>query len=172
MGQMRGMRLGENIMRIKACTTAFMLLIATFGPDGFIETASAVPDDSQRLRGLGGRTFAVEVTNLTDGSIFQNCYVFDEDGTWSEPLFPVPGTWMQNSIGAKTTYSASALLDIGGGLGVLLEQHGTVTPAGGTGVLQIEAFSSASVIVIADSSLIAALGDFYSVGQQDNDCSL
>ena len=159
-------------MKIKSCLILITVALSILGIDGFVQTAGAVPDDSQRLRGMAGRTFAVDVTDLATGDEFTNCYGFAEDGIWDDPLFPVQGTWSQNSTGATTSYSASAVLPIGGGLGVLLAQEGRVTPAGGRGVLQLEARSTVSIIVIADGSLIAPLAEFLSVGEQDNDCTL
>ncbi len=160
-------------MRKKAFLTALIGLIVSVG---IVASAVAKPDGSQRLRGLGGRTFDVQVTNLTGMGeplgTFANCYTFNEDGSWIDPLFPVPGTWIQDSTGAKTSYSASALFDIGGGLAVLIEQQGTVTPAQGKGTLQLEAFSHVSIILIADGSLLMQLDSFFSVGHQDNECSL
>ncbi len=169
-------RLWENTMRSKAYLKIIIALISTFGVIGLVETVGATPEESQLLRGLGGRTFAVQVTNLTGGGppfgTFANCYIFNEDGSWIDPLFPVPGTWIQHSTGARTTYSASALLDVGGGVGVLIEQQGTVTPSQGSGTLQLEADSHVSVILIADGSLLMQLDDFFSVGHQDDECSL
>jgi len=157
----------------KALFTAAIGMIISLG---IVGSAGADPDESQLLRGLGGRTFAVQVTNLTGlgepFGTFANCYIFNEDGSWIDPLFPVPGTWNQHSTGASTTYSASALLDIGGGVGVLIEQQGTVTPSQGGGTLQLEADSHVSIILIADGSLLMQLDDFFSVGHQDNECSL
>ena len=157
----------------KVLFTAVTGMIISFGIAG---SAWSEPDGSQLLRGLGGRTFAVQVTNLTGGGpplgTFSNCYIFNEDGSWIDPQFPPsPGTWIQDSTGAKTSYSASALFDLGGDVGVLIEQNGTVTPAKGKGTLQLEAFSYVSIVMISDGSLLLKLDDFYSVGYQDNDCS-
>ena len=71
------------------------------------------PTESQRLRGLGGRVFAVHVDELSPpGPGFDNCYTFLADGTFVDPLFfgppGVPGTWTQHSVGAATTYTATA----------------------------------------------------------------
>lgn len=81
------------------------------------------------------------LVELPVGTVFPNCYFFEADGTWRDPAFPrpespVPGTWMQDSVGAKTTYTASIEV------GIELWQDGTVTPAQGKGVLQPEAFST------------------------------
>jgi hypothetical protein len=47
-------------------------------------SASAVPDDSQRLRGMAGRSFAVTVENPDEipgrPAVFPNCYPFNAQG--------------------------------------------------------------------------------------------
>ena len=138
---------------------------------GIVDSVRATPDGSQRLRGLGGRVFLVEVevvasvlAELPVGTVFPNCYFFEDDGTWIDPAFPnpetpVPGTWMQHSNGTKTTYTASA------DAGILLWQDGTITPASGAGVLQLEAFST---VFFGDF----ALADFVSVGSEVDECPL
>ena len=155
-------------MKNKLYLTIIITLIAAIG---IVETVGATPDGSQRLRGLGGRVFLVEVevvasvlAELPVGTVFPNCYFFEADGTWLDPAFPnpetpVPGTWMQHSNGAKTTYTASA------DAGILLWQEGTITPAHGTGVLQLEAFST---VFFGDF----ALADFVSVGSEVDECPL
>ena len=138
---------------------------------GIVETVGATPDGSQRLRGLGDRVFFVEVEvvasvldDLPVGMVFPNCYFFEADGTWVDPAFPnpetpVPGTWMQHSKGAATTYTASA------DVGILLWQEGTITPAHGGGVLQLEAFST---VFFGDF----ALAEGGSVGAEVDECPL
>ena len=164
-------------MRIKSRLTIIIALITSFGVIGFVETVAADPEESQRLRGLGGRTFAVVVTNLTTGELpFENCYTFNEDGSWDDPEFlpgsPVPGTWVQNSTGAKTTYTATAIAPIGGPYAVLLTQVGTVTPANGSGTLQLDAHNTVDIVLAADPSVvILPLFVLTSVGYQDNECS-
>jgi len=156
-------------MKNKLYLTIIITLIAAIG---FVETVGATPDGSQRLRGLGGRVFLVEVevvaSNLEElpvGTMFPNCYFFEADGTWVDPAFPntetpVPGTWTQHSNGAKTTYTAIAEV------GIVLWQEGMITPAQGTGVLQLEAYSS--VLFGPDYSL----ADFVSVGSEVDECPL
>jgi hypothetical protein len=110
---------------------------AAVGMLGGMQALHAVPKGSQRLRGLGDRVFLVDVDFYVFGefsSSFRNCYVFDADGTWSETLFPTAGTWEQNSTGAKTSYNVVAQNQ-----GFPILQEGWVTPAGGKGVLQLEA---------------------------------
>lgn len=113
------------------------------------------PSESQRLRGLGGRTFAVHVQQLSPPSPdFDNCYSFLADGTFDDPLFPALGTWTQHSIGAATTYTANAQIP-----GVTLVQDGEVTPAQGRGILQLEAYTT--VVVAGGPTLL-----FLSRGQE------
>jgi hypothetical protein len=99
---------------------------------------------------LGGRAFAVQVEELSPpGPGFDNCYTFLADGTFVDPLFfgppGVPGSWTQHSVGAATTYTATAEFQIPGGPLVTLVQEGTVTPALGGGILQLEANTTAFV---------------------------
>ena len=134
-------------------------------PDA-IRTA-ATPDESQRLRGLGGRVFLVDVEVLTAipglpfeaGDHFPNCYVFKAgggSGDWEETGAPTAGTWEQHSKGAKTSYTVAA----SAGPPVVLNQTGTVTPAGGGGVLQLVADSTAEI------PGVVTLGTFLSVGSE------
>ncbi|MGB5470824.1 MAG: hypothetical protein WBM64_10455 [Woeseiaceae bacterium] len=161
-------------MRIK---TFFTVVILTLVSIGFIGSVWATPDESQRLRGLGGRTFAVMVTDLVSGEApFANCYTFNEDGSWDDPEFlpgnPVSGTWVQDSTGAKTGYTATAIAPIGGGLAVLLTQVGTVTPAKGGGTLQLDAHNTVDIVLVDDPSVVIfPLTVLTSVGHQDNECS-
>jgi len=149
------------------------VLVSFLAAIGLVETVGAIPDESQRLRGLGGRIFLVDVEVIAAedccglppvGFTFQNCYFFEADGTWIDPAFPrpsepVPGTWTQHSVGAKTTYTASA------DVGILLWQEGTVTPARGGGVLQLEAYST---VFFGDFPLAR----FRSVGAEVAECPL
>ena len=73
----------------------------------------AQPDNSKPLSGLEGRIFSVEAEILQTadegstgpvGLTFNNCYYFNEDGEWVDPLFPdpsgnfvVPGVWVQHT---------------------------------------------------------------------------
>ncbi len=118
------------------------------------------PTESQRLRGFGGRVFAVHVEQLSPpGPGFDNCYSFHADGTFDDPLFPVLGTWTQHSVGAATTYTATA-----GITGVItLVQEGKVTPARGRGILQLEAHTT--VVVVGGPTLL-----FLSRGQEVDGC--
>lgn len=145
----------------------FCFVLSTF----FASSLQADPEESQLLRGLGGRSFAVEVTELGTINLFPNCYSFNEDGSWIDPLFPVPGTWTQDSPGAATTYTATGVLPIGGGIAVLLTQVGRVTPARGKGTLQLDADTSADIVTLPDLVFVENLANFRSVGAQDNQCS-
>ena len=69
------------------------------------------------------------------------------------------GNWMQHSNGTKTAYTASV------DAGVVLLQNGTVTPAKGKGVLQLEAFTT---VWFGDF----LLGEFVSVGKEVDECPL
>jgi len=112
--------------------------------------------------------FAVHVNELT-GNFgpweFDNCYIFVADGTWLDPLFLdpdfiVPGTWQQDSVGAKTSYGALAEFP---DLGYRLEQEGIVTPARGSGTLQIEAYS-----IFYEEGV--ALLEFLAIGNEVDEC--
>lgn len=119
------------------------------GVFGLVETVAAIPDGPQRLRGLDGRQFLVNVEVVSDpfgiigvGTTFANCYVFEAGGVWIDPQFPgegappSPGLWEQESVGAKTGFNVSA--EAFGGF-FQLTQEGLITPAMGGGVLQITA---------------------------------
>ena len=150
--------------------------IAIMGLLGLTTSAAADPKESQNLRGLGGRSFAVEVTDLIEppgpGNPFANCYTFNPDGSWDDPLFPVPGTWSQDSTGAATSYTATAILPVGGGVAVLLTQVGTVTPANGGGTLQLDAFNTVDLVLESDPEVvIQGITTLTSVGAQDDSCA-
>ncbi len=153
--------------KIQAGVVGF--LISAVGVLGLVETLQAAPDGSQRLRGMEGRAFLVEafiqdengeytIPNPPGGSY---CYIFNSGGEWIDERFalggpPVPGMWEQHSVGAKTTYSASAdaVFDIGFPLPVLIVQEGVVTPARGRGVLQLEALTDIFVFGEYSSTLL------------------
>lgn len=129
----------------------------------------AEPDESQRLRGLEGRVFLVDVEQVSGFPVepepYENCYVFDADGYWYESgASPVAGGqsegfWTQDSIGASTPYLVEAL-----GNGFLpVEQVGQVNPALGGGVLQLVAFTTVDLTVI-DPGL--GFVEFFSMGYE------
>lgn len=106
---------------------------------------------------------------------FENCYIFNADGSWEEPLFPVPGTWEQGSLGAKTSYAVSALaedFDVGIIVDVLLEQTGKVTPAGGKGNLQLTAFSQVFFTDFPVEGEDLLVGEFLANGHEVDECPL
>lgn len=142
-------------MKNKMNAGIVVAVIAAISTFGVIDSLQAAPKESQRLRGMDSRAFLVEafiqdeegeytVPNPPGGSY---CYIFNSGGEWIDERFalpgepPVPGTWEQHSVGAKTAYSASAdaVFDIGFPLPVSIIQEGVVTPARGRGVLQLEA---------------------------------
>lgn len=148
---------------------ALVGLVFVIGIFGAVGPLAATPDESQRLRGLGGRVFEVTVVELPDGVPFSNCYFFEEDGTWIDPPFPGgPGTWGQHTNGASTTYTAMATWEIPDVLSVVLVQDGIVTPARGRGVLQLEATTLVTGVIGGEPLEV----EFLSVGFQNNDCSV
>ena len=170
-------------MKNKTHLILFCGLIA--GVLGIVETVAAAPKGPQRLRGLDDRQFMVTVEVVSSdfagapvGATFPNCYVFDAGGVWIDPGFPdpaapVPGTWEQHSVGAKTSYNASAevAVEVEGEDIVLisLTQDGLVTPAMGGGVLQLtaisEVFVAAGVLIEEEINV-----EYYSVGYEVERC--
>lgn len=157
-------------MKNKTLLILFCGLIA--GVLGIVETVAANPSGPQRLRGLDDRQFMVNVEVVSSdfagipvGDTFTNCYVFEAGGVWIDPEFISPGTWEQHSVGAKTSYNASAEAF---GL-VFLTQEGLVTPAMGGGVLQLtaisELFIAAGVFGPAEINV-----EYYSVGFEVEQC--
>lgn len=157
----------------KAYLTVVIVLIAALGIIGIAETVGATPDGSQRLRGLADRVFVIKGEYLFSdesagippvGTMFDNCYYFN-DGNWVDPLFLpgfiVPGDWIQYSNGAKTSYTATASVDVGFVISIV--QDGTVTPARGKGTLQLEAFST---VRFGDDVVAEVL----SIGQEEEEC--
>ena len=147
--------------------TIFIGVAVLMSSLGVIGSAVADPDGSQNLRGMGGRTFLVEVEvvaslvpELPVGTVFPNCYTFENGGNWIDPGFPVPGTWMQHSVGSATPYTAFA--DAGG---LVIVQEGSVTPALGGGNLQIHAYST---VLLGE----VKLAEFVSVGEEVESCPL
>ena len=154
---------------MKFHTSVVAVLVFAIFTFGAIGPLMATPDDSQRLRGLGGRVFDVMVVELPDGIPFHNCYIFGEDGTWIDPPFPgPPGAFVQHTPGASTTYTAEAASVIPDILDILLVQEGEVTPAQGSGVLQLVASTYVTGTFLGDEISV----EFLSVGFQNNDCSL
>lgn len=112
-------------------------------------SAGADPGRSEPLGGLSGRVFAVEAEILFSldpsspvGLVFENCYTFNEDGSWEDPLFPLgpfPGVWVQHTELPKILYTAT-VDDAFPGL--LLIQNGTVHPSRGKGVQRLTAYTT------------------------------
>lgn len=132
---------------------AIVAAISTFG---VIDSLQAAPKESQRLRGMEGRAFLVESVALAGPPAAPGsyCYFFNPGAEWIDERFsldgvtPIPGTWEQHSVGAATSYTATASIDVAG-LGLIeLFQDGRVTPAGGKGVLQLEATTEVYIEVL------------------------
>ena len=109
---------------------------------------------AEQLSGLAGRVFAVEAEVVFSrnpampvGLVFDNCYFFNEDGSWDDPLFPDPaapiqGVWVQHTELPKAVYTAT-IDDAAPGL--LLIQNGTVNPTRGKGNQRLAAYTTAFV---------------------------
>jgi len=112
---------------------------------------------------------------------FENCYTFYPGGIWDDPAFPVLGGWNQDSVGAKTSYTAEALADDFNVappeeppflVDVLLNEVGNVTPARGKGTLQLWAFSRALFVGFFGEGEDLLVGEFVSVGYEVDECPL
>ena len=91
----------------------------------------------------GGRTFQIELF-LEDGrtKIADNCYTFNHDGSWEDPLFWNSDgttidslTWTGERRGNETHYVSTGVNDEG----VTLVQSGKISPRRGLDVLQLRA---------------------------------
>ncbi len=116
-------------MRITAWLATFVGIVASI--------AIAASAGAGSHSGLAGKVFAIkgEVVHSVDpslpvGTTFDNCYTFNADGSWDDPLFPapatpIPGVWVQHTEHPKIRYTAtvSTLAP-----GLLLIQNGTVKP--------------------------------------------
>lgn len=99
--------------------------------------AQAEPPGPQQLRGLDDRVFLVEVAPaaVPELTVLVNCYTFRAGGSWIDEFVPeIAFTWEQTRVGAATEY----LIRTQDGA---VFQSGRITPAGGTGVLQLAAES-------------------------------
>lgn len=137
-------------MRLRESCTALIGLIVCLG---IADSAIATPDNSGPLNGLNGRVFAVEAEVLYTlgpdetgevGSTFENCYYFNDDGSWEDPLFPapgyvVPGVWVQHTELPKIIYTATVPI---AAEGLLLIQNGTVNPSRGTAEQRLTAYTA------------------------------
>lgn len=130
----------------------FTASISTLIGLSFIVSAMATPDNSKPLSGLADRVFAVEAEILYTldpastgpvGSTFDNCYYFNEDGSWFDPLFPeppgLPGVWIQHTELPKIIYTATVPIP---GAGLLLIQNGTVNPSRGNSKQRLTAYTA------------------------------
>lgn len=163
-------------MRRKKFLNVSTGLLATLGiiggSIGIVGTAEA--------DGLGGRSFMIKVKQITREAPpaetpapmppGPNCYTFEADGTWIDPLFlgpnlPVfPGTWVQHTQGAITRYTAMAESPEFPFLPPLvLVQNGQITPTFSEGKLRLKAFST--VFIFGD-----AIAEFVSTGYEVDEC--
>jgi len=88
-----------------------------------------------------GRTFQIELF-LEDGrtKIADNCYTFNQDGSWGDPLFlNSDGTtvdslaWTGDRRGSQMRYVSTGVNDVG----TTLVQSGRIAPTAGMDVLQL-----------------------------------
>ena len=136
-------------MKNKMNAGIVVAVIAAISTFGVIDSLQAAPKESQRLRGMEGRAFLVESVALAGPPAAEGkyCYIFNPGAEWIDERFSldmvtsIPGTWEQHSVGAATSYTATASVDASAiGLGLVeLFQDGRVTPARGKGVLQLQA---------------------------------
>jgi hypothetical protein len=92
------------------------------------------------------------------GTEFANCYDFQGSGVWIDPLFPVPGTWTEDTRGATSRYAANAEVE-----GILIEQTGKVTPWPGQDSRKLTAHS----VLSAGGTVLA---EFASRGYEVDSC--
>lgn len=105
--------------------------------------------------GLSGAIFAVEAEvvasldpGIPEGLIFDNCYFFNEDGSWYDPLFPYPnsgifGVWVQHADLPRIEYTATVA--DASHAPVILIQSGTVIAGPAVGKQKILAYTTAVV---------------------------
>lgn len=121
-----------------------IIAIGSFVVSGALQAA---PKESQRLRGMEGRAFLIDAFRFDEsGNPIQfdggYCYFFNADEEWIDQRWPFgPGMWEQHSVGAATSYTATASVNFPPLGFVELIQNGSVTPAQGRGVLQLESIS-------------------------------
>jgi hypothetical protein len=136
--------------RLAGLALGLITLGATVG------VAHADPAGPQRLRGLDGRIFLVDVKPIDDPlgpTIFSNCYTFGVDGGWIDAVVPtIPFVWEQTSTGASTDYT---VFDPTGAE----FQTGHIGPANGGGSLELRA-----------STPVTPLGPLYSFGHEVAAC--
>lgn len=123
-------------------TIATGILLIAYQVDA---TADPNKDRGGLLDSLAGRAFAVEAeivytadpiaSGFEVGDTFNNCYIFENDNVWIDPLFPGPGAavlggWVQHTEGPSLRYTATIVDTVLSGM-PLLTQTGIVTPSRG-----------------------------------------
>lgn len=145
-------------MKIRTCIKAFVGFIAGLG---IVSSAGAEPARPDELNGLAGRTFAIEAEIVYSidpespvGLVFENCYTFNEDGSWIDPLwFPgevIPGVWVQHTELPKIQYTATVTASDP----LLLIQNGVVNPSRGKGNQKLTAYTTVFAVENGDPLLV------------------
>ena len=121
--------------------------------------------------GLAGKVFAIEAEVLFSpsfpaGTVLNNCYTFNEDGTWDDPYFPdpyapLPGVWVQHTDGPRISYTA-VIADWAPDL--WLVQNGSVKSGRGASAQRLQAHS---MVFVDGETLIAEL---VSYGREVEEC--
>jgi len=138
-------------------TTILAASLLIFAALTLSNSGIADPGAGGAFDGLAGRIFAVEAKVvysddplLPAGTVFNNCYYFNADGSWFDPLYPdigvaVPGYWVQHADLPKIMYTAtvseSAVAD-GDFDGLLLTQTGVVAQSQGEGRQKLLAYTN------------------------------
>lgn len=133
--------------------------VSVLGLCGFIlnllvvSPAWADAESNRPFDGLSGAIFAVEAEvvasldpGLPAGTIFDNCYFFNADGSWYDPLFPAPkseilGLWVQHADLPRIEYTATVA--DASHAPVILIQNGTVIAGPAVGKQKILAYTTA-----------------------------
>lgn len=144
-------------MKMNVLRTATLGIVAGLGMTGSIVGHA---ENDGPFGGLAGTVFAVraEVVASIDpdevGFEFDNCYYFNEDGTWVDPLYPdfdfdspgALGVWVQHTDRPKISYTATVANQVETP-GLLLIQNGTVTPGPANGKkAQVVAYTTVFLI--------------------------
>lgn len=118
--------------------------------------ADPIAERDGLLQSLSARAFAVvaEIVYTADpaasgfevGDTFDNCYIFEQDNVWIDPLFPgpgaaVPGGWVQHTEGPSLRYTATIVDTVLSGL-PLLTQTGIVSPSRGESPNRLIAYTT------------------------------
>ncbi len=119
-------------MNKKGRLSSIIALVLTFAVFGGLIAAIEPVEAKSDKRSLAGRAFAIEGEWLASvpgfnlppvGFTFENCYTFNADGTWVDPLFLAPSFWIQHTAGRTISYTA---IGDGSAFGAILTQNGTV----------------------------------------------